>query len=421
MLRIALLCLLAANVHADNWPQWRGPKNDGHSSEAKLPTTWSADKNITWKIPLPGPGSSTPCIWGDRIFLTAQTATEVLLLCYDTAGKELWRKPMGTGSFKTMRDEGGNLASASCSTDGERVYAMVGSGKLAAYDFDGKELWSLNTPEQQSKGLQKFNIQFGAHWTPALHKGVLYVTLLDRKAQNLLAVDAKTGAVNWKAERKSDSPPGVESPDVYASPFIWSNGDQELLIVHGNDYCTAHKLTDGSEVWRVTEINPKASYNRHWRAVSSPLVTPELIVVPSCKSGVTVGIDPSLAKGTINPGNAAEKWRHEKNTPDVPSPILVDGLLYIMSERGTIYCYEAQSGKPIYKESITNMRHRANPVFADGKLYLQGRDGVLVVVKAGRTFELLAKNELPDTFTASPAISNGVIYLRGWKDLYAIK
>lgn len=424
MLRLLLLGLFTLTplsaALAENWPQWRGPKNDGHSTEKSLPTEWNEEKNIRWKCPLPGPGSSTPCVWGEKIFLTSMTDDNVALLCIGTDGKEKWRKPMGKGGVKTMKDEGGNLASASCSTDGKLVFAFVGSGKLAAFDFDGNEKWSVDTLEKYGNFLSAQTIQFGGHWTPVLHDGKLYVTIMHRQGQHVIAFDAATGKEIWKIERPSDSPKGVESPDVYASPFIWQNGEKALLIVHGNDYCTGHNLKDGSEVWRVTELNPKAKYNRAWRAVSSPLVTPELIVVPSCKSGVTVAIDPLKAKGTIDPGTPAEKWRLMKNTPDVPSPILVNDLVYIMGEKGTLYCHEAATGKSVYENSITTMRHRANPVYADGKLYLVGRDGTTVVVKTGRTMERLAVNKLPDIFASSPAIANGVIYLRGWKDLYAI-
>lgn len=421
MRSMLMLMVSTVPVCAENWPQWRGPNNDGISRETQIATHWGVDKNIKWKLPLPGPGASTPCIWNDRIFLTCVEGDKAQLLCIDTLGKECWRRFLGQGTFKSMRDEGGNYATASCSTDGERVFCFAGSGKLAAFSFDGKEVWSLDTLTHHGKGARSFAIQFGAHWTPVLHDGRIYLTLLDRTAQEIIAVDAKNGTILWKADRKSDSPPGVESPDVYASPFIWKQGNRALLIVHGNDYCTAHKLDDGSEVWRVTELNSKANYNRFWRAVSSPLVLPDLIVVPSCKKGVTVGLDPAKAQGEIAPGHTAEKWRIPRNTPDVPSPICVDGFLYLMGEQGMLFCHDADSGKLLYEERITNMRHRANPVAADGKLYLQGRDGVLVVVKIGKTFEKLAENKLPDTFTASPAIANGVLYLRGWKDLYAIK
>lgn len=342
----------------------------------------------------------------------------VVLIAIGTDGKERWRKLLGSGNIKTMRDEGGNIATASCGTDGTRVFAQAGTGKLAAFDFAGKELWATDLAKYGdfSKG---DIIQFGGHWTPTLHKGTLYAVVLHRKAQKVIAFDAATGAEKWAVDRPSDSPPRVESPDVYASPFVWENGAKAALIVHGNDYCTAHSLVDGSELWRVTELNPKANYLRTWRAVSSPLVTPDLIVVPTCKMLPTVGINPNTAAGPVTPKSASELWRLPK-TPDVSSPILIDGIIYLMGDKGSLMAHDAKTGVLHFDERITNMRHRANPVYADGKLFLTGRDGVCVVVKPGPTLTKLAENKLPDTFTASPAISNGTIYLRGWKSLYAI-
>jgi outer membrane protein assembly factor BamB len=407
--------VLASVACADNWPQWRGPKNDGHSAETGLPTKWDEKTNIVWKAPLPGMGASTPCIWGDKLFITTQEGADLFVKCIGTDGLAKWSEKLGTSRGRPYRNDEGNDASASCSTDGKHVFAFAGSGHVAAFDFAGKKVWGFDAQEKYGE----FSIQFGVHQTPVLFKDRLYLSLLHRKAQLLVALDAATGNEVWKHNRQSDGK--GESPDVYASPFVWTNGKEALLLSHGNDYCTAHKLDTGEEVWRVAELNPKgARYNMAWRAVSSPLVTPELIVVPSCKRGVTVAVDPIKAKGTILPGNDAEVWRLPKDTPDVPSPLLVGEHVYIMGEGGTLYCYEAKTGKSVYAEKVTNMRHRANPLYADGKLYLAGREGTVVVVKPGANFEILATNKLPDTFTASPAVSNGRIYLRGFNHLWAI-
>lgn len=417
---LLLTLAVAAPAFADNWPQWRGPKNDGTSAETGLPTEWGPDKNVVWKFKLPGVGASTPCIWGDHIFLTAQGGTDVFLLCVGTDGQEKWRKQVGAGEFFTRGDEGGNLATPSPSTDGKLVYVFVGSGLLAAFDFAGNQVWGVNLQEKYGKFADRRIIQFGAHWTPALDRGKLYHVLLHRKAQVILCFDAATGKELWHTSRPSDSPPGVESPDVYASPFVWRNGDRAALIVHGNDYCTAHDLADGKEVWRVMGLNPKANYNRFWRAVSSPLVTPDLIVVPSCKDGVTVGVDPLAAAGEVAPGKPGELWRMRRGTPDVPSPVRVGDVVYLWRETKTLTAVDARSGKELYSEDVTNTRHRANPVAADGKLFLVGREGNMPVVKAGREFELVAKNKLPDTFTASPAVAGGRLYFRGWDYLWAV-
>lgn len=406
------LCSIVSALSAENWPQWRGPRNDGHSSEADLPTKWSEKENIVWKAKLPGPGASTPCIWGDKIFITAQEETGLSLVCFSTAGDQMWKAKLSAGQATARGDEG-NLASASCSTDGKLVFAFVGSGELVAYDFNGKEKWKIDTV----KVFGPFKIQFGAHWTPVLHKGKLYLTVMHQKLQKVVCYYAADGKPDWEVERTSDS--RGESPDVYCSPFIWEGKDKTLLIVHGNDYCTAHELADGKEVWRVTELNPKKNYNGAWRAVSSPLVTPELIIIPSCKQHPTVAIDPANAKGEIGPGSSAEKWRY-KTTPDVPSPLLVDGIVYLMGASGQLTAIDAKDGKELYNIRATSERHRANPAYYDGNLLLIGREGTMVVTKAGKESGELIKNKLPDTFTGSPAISGGRIYLRGWNYLWAI-
>lgn len=401
---------------ADNWPQWRGPKNDGHSPVTGLPSKWSETENVVWKCKVPGPGAGTPCIWGDKIFFTAVGEKALVLVCVGTDGKIAWEKPIGTGN-KAARNDEGNSASASCSTDGERVYAFVGDGSLVAYDFAGAEQWKVDTV----KTYGEFKIQFGAHWSPVLYKGKLYVTLMHRGTQAVVCFDAKTGKEDWKADRKSDGK--GESPDVYTSPFVWEKGDKAALVVHGNDYCTAHDLKDGKELWRVTELNPKAKYNMAWRAVSSPLVTPDLIIVPSCKNGVTVGIDPNTASGDIAPDDAkkGELWRIAKDTPDVPCPTLVNGTLFIWKENSNLLAYDAKTGKKTGELKVTNERHRASPVYADGKLIVVGREGTMAVVDPKPQPEMIGdKIKLPDTFTASPAVSGGRIYLRGWNHLWAI-
>src|SRR5262249_17301123 len=122
----------------------------------------------------------------------------------------------------------------------------------------------------------------------------------------------------------------------------------------------------------------------------------------------------------ITPGNPSEQWRLAKGAPDVPSPLIHDGQVYLCRENGVLVCVDAKTGAKLYEEPVHRTRYRASPVFADGKVYLTARAGTFQVVKAGPKYDLLAKTELPDEFTASPAISNGRIYLRGFKALYAI-
>lgn len=401
-------------IRGDNWPQWRGPNGDGISRETNLPAHWSATENVAWSLPLPGMGGSTPIVWGERIFLTsADNKDDLWLLCIDTTGKELWRRKLGNVRFRTFNNEG-NGASSSPSTDGKHVWAFVGSGDFACFDFDGKEVWKFNAQERYGK----FKIQFGMHTTPVLYGDRLYLQLLHSNGAWVIALDKNTGKAIWKVERKSD---GVfECEHSYASPCIWHKDGKAYLITHGCDYAIAHRLDNGAEIWRLGDLNPKDHYNKTLRFVASPVATPDLIVVPSAKNHAVVGVKPD-ATGMILPGSSHEQWRKPDGTPDVPSPLVHDGLVYLCGENGMLTCLDAKTGEQLDRKSIHRSRHRASPVYADGKVYLTARDGTVSVVKAGPKIELLATNRLPDEISASPAIAHGRIYLRGFKALYAIE
>jgi outer membrane protein assembly factor BamB len=233
----------------------------------------------------------------------------------------------------------------------------------------------------------------------------------------VIALDKASGQDIWKVERKTDG--RGEGEHSYASPCLWQNGKDTYLVVHGCDYATAHRLSDGSEIWRLGDLNPKTKYNPTFRLVASPVAAPDLIVVPTAKNGPVIGVKPD-AQGMITAGSPSERWRRPQGTTDVPSPLVHEGLVYMCRENGLLICIEANTGKEHYQEALHRALYRASPVYADGKLYLTARDGMFSVVKAGPRFELVATSQLPDTFTASPAISGGRIYLRGFETLYAI-
>jgi outer membrane protein assembly factor BamB len=398
--------------HAENWPQWRGPNNDGISGETNLPAEWNATQNIVWKLALPGMGGATPAIWGDRIFLTSEDGDDIVLLCVSTQGKELWKRKLATGKARFRRDEA-NQASPSPCTDGKHVFAFTGTGDFACFDFDGREIWKFNAQERYGK----FQIQHGMHVTPLLHSDRLYHSLLHSGGWWVVAIDKATGKDVWKVKRQSDA--RAECEHSYASPCLWHNDKDAYLIVHGCDYTTAHSLADGSEIWRLGDLNPKNAYNFTLRFVTTPVAVADLIVVPTAKNGPVIGVNPQ-AKGMITAGSSFEQWRKPLITPDVPSPLVHDGLVYLCREMGMLVCMDAKTGKEFYQERLHAARYRASPVYADGKVFCTSRDGWFSVVKAGPKYELLAANRLPDQFAASPAISGGRIYLRGFEGLYAI-
>jgi len=211
----------------------------------------------------------------------------------------------------------------------------------------------------------------------------------------------------------------AECLNSYATPCLWVRGNTARLITHGNDYAVAHELADGKEVWRLGNLNPKDRYNATLRFVTSPVAVADLIVIPTAKNGAVVGVKPD-ATGVIGTEGADEAWRIPSGTPDVPSPVVYEGRVFLCRESGVLTCLDAKTGQQFYSERFHPQTYRASPVAADGKIILTAKDGTFTVVKPGEKLEILAKNKLSDQFTASPAISNGRLYLRGFTALHAI-
>ncbi len=403
--------VLIGSVSADNWHHWRGPTNDGISQATDAPIHWSQTENVQWRLPLPGEAGSTPVVWEDKIFLTSAEGDALVLMCVSTEGEELWKQTIAHGN-RIVRGGEGNSAAPSPVTDGEHVWAFFGTGDLVCYDFQGNQVWHTNIAARYGR----FNLYFVMASTPLIDKDHLYMHLIHSNAWLVLALNKMNGEEIWKHQRDSDAT--EECEHAYTSPILYRDADREYLIVHGADYVTAHSLENGSEIWRCGDLNPKASYNYSLRFVASPVATEGLIVVPSAKNGPVVGIDPT-AQGDITNGKW-QRWKLEQGTPDVPSPVIHDGLVYLCRENGDLICLDATTGEQLYRERTHRHRHRASPVYANGHIYLTSRDGVISVVKAGPEFELIASNSIDEVIAASPVITNQALYLRTYQALYAI-
>ncbi|MEX0718110.1 MAG: PQQ-binding-like beta-propeller repeat protein [Planctomycetaceae bacterium] len=462
---VALSFLLAAcaapfTASAENWPTWRGPGVRGISAEKDLPTEWSATKNVAWKLSLPGPAGASPIVWEDRIFLTtvepaggadAQAAPpaqrgprgagrrgrggrggaaananddKLLLMCIGTDGKERWRRQLGTGNRDVRGDEG-NSASPSPVTDGKLVWAFMGNGELGCYDLDGKEIWRFDLQERYGR----FDIQFGMTPSPVIDdEGRLFLQIIhgDRRVETkeayVVGLEAATGKELWKQPR--DTGAYGENEHGYASPLIYDDGAQKFLITHGADFIIAHDLATGRELWRCGGLNPHGdpakAYHTTLRMVASPGWAPGIIVVPTAKNERVIAIRPGF-EGDITNKAEAHIWSRPSDTPDVPSPLIHDGLVYLCRENGNLLVLDAATGEELYYERTHRDRHRASPVYADGHVYLSARDGKVTVVKAGREFEIVSQNDIGESLAASPAISDGTIYLRSYDSLWAIR
>ena len=406
------------SLFADQWPQWRGKANDGHSAEKNLPVEWSPTKNIVWKLELPGPAGATPVVWNDRIFLTSSDSEgRLLLMAVSRDGKEEWRQTVSQGN-KDVRGDEGNSASPSPATDGKHVWAFFANGILACFTVEGKEVWKFDVQDRYGK----LEIAFGLTASPVLDSGVLYQQLIhgDGDATTreacVVALDASTGNEIWKVDRPSDA--HSENESSYASAILYNDGQQKFLLSHGADFVVAHDLKDGHEIWRCGDLNKKSNYDPTLRFVASPAVAPGLIVVPSAKKGPIVALKPN-GHGDITQQKEFHWWTSAR-TPDVPSPLILGDVVYLCMENGDLAILRAKTGEQLDYQRTHRQRHRASPVYADGRIYLTARDGKTTVVKASEKVEIVAENDLGEDISASPAVSNGVIYLRSFKHLWAI-
>jgi outer membrane protein assembly factor BamB len=407
---VALLLITFGVIHADNWPQWRGPGLNGVSNEKNLPVKWTTEENVSWKVSLPGSSGSTPIIWRDRIFLNVAEGDNLFLWSLNKSnGEVLWKKPLGAGNVK-MRKQ--NMSSPSPVTDGRSVYVMTGTGILKGFDFNGKELWTRDI----QKDYGQFGLQWGYASSPLLHEDSLYVQVLHGMktddASYVMRIDKKNGKTLWKVDRPTNAI--RESPDSYTTPALLRYGKTTEIVITGGDCVTGHDQATGKELWRANGLNP--DNNPSYRIVASPIIFDNIIYAPT-------RIKPLLALKAGGRGDITSShvlWS-TGNGPDVPTPVTDGKYFYVVNDRGIMFCLDAKTGAEVYaNQRIKPGTYSGSPVLADGKIYITNEDGLTTVVAAGPKFEVLAENPLSDYVLSSPAISDGQIFIRTAQHLYAI-
>lgn len=418
--------LIAAEPDAERyWHQWRGPYATGVSKTADPPVEWSETKNIKWKVEIPGRGSASPVVWGDRVYVLSAVPAGVpagaqhqprggvkpidthrfLVLAIDRkTGKTIWeRTAREHAPHEASHQENGTYASASAITDGERVYAWFESQGMFVYDPDGKLLW------QKDLGDKMMRNQFGEGSTPALHGNTLVIVWdhYVRGQSFIVALNKLTGDELWRVPR--------EEIDTWATPLVVEANGRAQVVAAGMNKVRAYDLETGKIVWE----SPGTTMN----AIPSPVSDGAMVFVTSGFRGNNLkAIRLAEAKGDIA-GTPAIAWTLDRDTPYVPSPLLYDGIIYLLkTNTGILSAFDARTGTPHFQlqrlEDLPEVF--SSPVGAKGRVYLTGRDGDTLVIRHGAKYEVLAKNSLDDGFDASPALVDREIYLRGYKYLYAI-
>jgi len=425
---IVFLLALSAAACARDWPHWRGPFLNGSTDETDLPATWSRTENVLWVSRMPGSGSSTPIVWGDRVFLTSVNRTRdgCLALCVDArSGRVLWSRR----AAPYRRFLGGNdPVSPSAVTDGQRVVFLFGTGHLVAYDLQGKELWKRNLEED----FGPLVVKYGYSSSPTLFRGRLYVQIMQNKDPRaygrkddregpldswLLALDPATGEYLWKEKRNTDA--GEEAPESYNTPmpYVYPDGRAEIIMV-GGEYVTGHDAESGRETWRW-EFSP---HNRLvWqRTVPSAVPGDGLIYVVRPQHRPLYALKVG-GKGRLDDAYIA--WRYSEATPDVITPLLYRGRLYSMNDKTRVMvCHDAGTGRVLWKEKLgLGNVVRASPTGADGKVYLINRSGDVVVLEAGDRFKVLSRIRMGEPPVHSTiSIAHGKLFIRTARNLYCI-
>jgi len=394
--------LPAVQPAAGDWPWWRGPHFDNIAAPGQVPPLrWGPQENVAWKVDVPGRGHSSPCIWGDRIFLTTadDQAQVQYLLCYDRAtGQRRWQTEIHRGGFVRQHREGSH-ASATPACDGQWLFVpfvIQDAIWLSALDFDGKIVWQ--------KRLGNFQSMHGFAASPLLYRGLVIVAADNLKDSFLVALHRRTGEIVWKTDRPS------YRLGTYASPTVGHVAGRDQLLLHGPMKVFSYDPLTGKSFWTCDGPSESASStmsfgpDRVYSAVGYPK-----------RNLLCIRAD---GRGDVTQTHVA--WSKRNHMAYVPSLLLADGLLYMVEDAGHATCFEAGTGEEVWTAKLEG-NFSSSPLLAGGFIYAVNEDGLCFVFKAGRKFDLVGKNDLGDGGFATPVICDSRIYLRTLHHLYCIQ
>ncbi len=426
--------VLAASLvaaHAQNWPSFRGPGATGVLDIRRpAPTSWdiNSNRNIAWRLAIPGLGHSSPIVWGDHIFVTTAVSSDpksvfqyplagaldrrtdlskhqFKLYCIDKkTGKIVWESVAAERVPRVARHPHNSYASATPATDGKRIVAFFGSEGLYAFDLDGKLLWKQEVGPLDQGAFDLPDYQWGSASSPIIYKDLVIVQCDQQKGSFVAAFDAATGKPVWRTSR--------EALPSWATPTVFEGGSRAELVTNGAEYFRGYDPTSGRELWRIKGTS--------MISVPTPFAAHGLIYLAS---GYYRYIQPIVAlkpgaAGDVKPEQVA--WRTEKGAPYLPTPIVYGDYFYAFNHRGILTVYDATTGARIYEQRLAPGAFASSPVAASGRLYAASEDGDVYVVKAGPKFELLATNKMGEVVMATPALADGMLIVRGLNHLFAI-
>ncbi|NOY41536.1 MAG: PQQ-binding-like beta-propeller repeat protein [Planctomycetes bacterium] len=434
---LAIISALASPALADgaaNWPQFRGPNSDGLAQVDQLPNTWDASKNVRWRVDTAGRGWSSPVVWGDRVFLTTvvqtgegeepkkglyfggnrpkppETMHQWRVLCLDLkTGATLWDYLAHEAPPATAIHLKNSFASETPVVDDQRLYAYFGNLGIFCLSHKGELLWEKPVKPR------KMQLGWGTASSPVLHDGVLYIVNDNEEASSLMAMNAATGEVKWTVERDESS--------NWATPFVWVNDQRTELVTSGN-MVRSYDLS-GKPLWQLG--------NNSSIIIPTPFATDGLLYVASGYVlnprkpvyAIQPGAEGDITLAQDETSNDAIRWSQSKAGPYNTSPLVYQGRLYVLLDRGFFSCYDATTGEVIYerKRLPKGRAFTASPWAYDGRIFCLNEYGTTYVIKAGPEFEILHTNTLDEDAMcmATPALVGNNLLIRTATSLYCLQ
>jgi outer membrane protein assembly factor BamB len=410
--------MVAGKARASDWPRFRGPDGLGISNETGLPSQWSETQNLKWKVNLPGPGSSSPIVFGNKLFVTCYSgygATDQSnannlkrhLLCLDPeSGQTIWSKEIPATNAEDgwrgwIREHG--YASHTPVCDGEQIFVFCGKSGIVAFDMDGQETWRKNL------GTMSANRRWGSAASPILC-GDLLIVNASEESRAIYALDKKTGNEIWKYESS-------KTELTYGTPALaeLADGKKELVLAVPGEVWGLDLETGERVWWAGTEMRGNVS-------PSLLAIKDTVYALGGYPRQITVAI---RAGGKGDVGSTHTLWKSQESSY-VPSAVEYEGHLYWVGHKGEAFCVKADTGELVYEEKLdagSGNSVYASATLADGKLYVPSRRNGTFVLAAKPSFELIAQNHFdsdPSDFNGSAAISGGKIFLRSNETLYCV-
>jgi outer membrane protein assembly factor BamB len=381
---------------AAEWARFRGPNGSGINATAKLPIRWN-EKDYNWKVKLPGPGHSSPVVWGDRIFVTCgdeKTGTRTLMCLSAKDGKRLWARTFGGQRHGKHTDN--SFASATPAVDERHLYVCWGSPKqylVVALDHNGKEIWRVDLgPYRSGHG-------FGA--SPIVFGDTVVIPDDQDSRGALYGLHRSNGKTRWKVPRRSKA--------TYTTPCVYQpkGGPAELIFTNYEHGITSVDPKCGKVNWEA-DVFHKAHVET---AIGSPIIAGDLVIASCGWLGVRQEVIAVRPPPRRQKAKAKAVFSIARGVPLCTTPLATDGLLFLWGDRGVITCADAATGKVYWRERVPGSYY-SSPVCADGRLYSISREGDVIVVAARKRFKLLARNPVGEGSHSSPAVANGCLYLR---------